>query len=137
MKSKLTIMVSPELHQQISGLAKVRHLSVSAVFRLAALDYLEKHKPELPAPSKPTPDDDVVGVDGYTKAQRAAILARAKQRVETSRDAFTAERPRELSPIRSFDEIELEPIDVPTKPNIVMGEAERQRIADEWSADEY
>ena len=44
----------------------------------------------------------------------------------------TAERPRELSPIKSFDQIQ-----TPTKPNIVMGEAERQRIADEWSADEY
>lgn len=135
MQKLLTVKLDITLYDWIHTYAIKNDLSVSQVIRHSLRAYTQfGETPAQPSESaKPTPDDDVVGVDGYTKAQRAAILARAKQRAEASRDAFTAERPRELSPIRSFDEIELEPVDVPTKPNIVMGEAERQKILDDWA----
>ena len=52
-KTKVTIELSTSLHQQISGYAKSREISVSAIIRFALLDFVEKHKIAPPAPTKP------------------------------------------------------------------------------------
>jgi hypothetical protein len=49
MKKKLTIDISPALHQQIEAYAKSRETSVSATVRLALIDFAEKLN--LPAPN--------------------------------------------------------------------------------------
>ncbi len=103
-KTKITVELSTALYQQITSYAKHREISASAVVRFALLDYIEKNKIAPSEPAKPV-GDTAIGPDGYTKAERDAIVERAKARA-----ASTAERPRELSPtepkeVRSFDDI--------------------------------
>ena len=54
MKTKITIELSTALHQQIADYAKSREISVSAIVRLALLDYAERN--DIPA-AKPAPNN--------------------------------------------------------------------------------
>ena len=53
MKTKVTIELSTSLHQRIADYAKSREISVSAIVRLALLDYAERNN--IPD-AKPTPN---------------------------------------------------------------------------------
>jgi hypothetical protein len=53
MKTKVTIELSTSLHQRIADYAKSREISVSAIIRLALLDYAERNG--IPD-AKPTPN---------------------------------------------------------------------------------
>lgn len=129
-KKRIAFELSENLYKQIENLAQNFHTNISTLTRQALQAYIDAHNAKLSLAEVPKPAEKV-GPDGLTNAQRQAKWD-AKPR-----DAFTAERPREISPIRSFDEIELEPIDVPAKPNIVMSDAGRQKVLDDWSTDEY
>lgn len=119
MKTKVTIELSTSLHQRIADYAKSREISVSAIVRLALLDYAERNN--IPA-AKPTPN--IVSTPERPRklspAEQAALDAEVDREAREAwrRDKNqTTERPRELSPIKP-----------PTK-------EEMQKVAEDWADD--
>ena len=118
MKTKVTIELSTSLHQRIADYAKSREISVSAIVRLALLDYAERNN--IPA-AKPTPNIVSQTTEQPRKlspAEQAALDAEVDREARESwlRDKNqTTERPRELSPIKP-----------PTK-------EEMQKAAEDWA----
>ena len=104
-KKRIAFELSEDLYKQIETFAQNFHTNISTLCRQALQAHIDANKAKLP-PLEPTTPTEKVGPDGLTSAQRQAKWeAHAAQR-----DAFTAERPRELSPtepkeVRSFDDI--------------------------------
>lgn len=106
MKSKITIELSTSLHQRIADYAKSREISVSAIIRLALLDYAERNG--IPD-AKPTPN--IVSTTERPRklspTEQAALDAEVDREARESwrRDKHqTTERPRELSPSKPMTE---------------------------------
>ena len=83
MKPRITFELNQSLLEQIHRYSAEHEIPVSAVMRQAAKKFTESCKlPEpvvvTPAPVAPVPvsDDDIVGPDGYTKAERTAMFAK-------------------------------------------------------------
>ena len=116
MKTKVTIELSTSLHQRIADYAKSREISVSAIVRLALLDYAERNN--IPA-AKPTPN--IVSTTERPRklspAEQAALDAEVDREAREAWRNQTTERPRELSPIKQV-----------TKEDM-------QRVAQEWADD--
>jgi post-segregation antitoxin (ccd killing protein) len=111
MKTKVTIELSTSLHQRIADYAKSREISVSAIVRLALLDYAERNN--IPA-AKPTPNIVSQTTERPRKlspAEQAALDAEVDREARESwlRDKNqTTERPRELSPIKPSIKVDMQ-----------------------------
>jgi post-segregation antitoxin (ccd killing protein) len=108
MKTKITIELSTALHQRIADYAKSREISVSAIIRLALLDYAERN--EIPD-AKPTPN--IVSTPERPRklspAEQAALDAevdREAREMWRREQHQTTERPRELSPRKPMTEVD-------------------------------
>ena len=95
MEKILGVKLSETLFNQVKLYATENDLSMSQVVRhalkkvLPSLTELNAPEPVAPAPvaSAPVPDDDVVGADGYTKAERKAIYAELEAKEQARRVA--------------------------------------------------
>jgi hypothetical protein len=100
MEKTLGIKLSETMFNQVKLYATEHDLSMSQVVRhalkkiLPSTTELNHTEPVAPAPvaSAPVPDDDVVGADGYTKAERKAMYAEleAKEKARRVADDWAA-----------------------------------------------
>lgn len=114
-KQRISFAISHDLYAQVCEYAEANEMSASAVIRLAVRKLIQPMQTNIkPAqePPKKDIDPDKVGADGYTNAQREAILAKAKARADSG-------EPWEPPP------------PVPIKPNTVRPLSERD-ILTEW-----
>jgi hypothetical protein len=89
MKTKVTIELSTALHQRIADYAKSREISVSAIIRLALLDYAERNG--IPD-AKPTPNI-VSTTERPRKLSRAEMDAAWDEEDAKARAAWLRENP--------------------------------------------
>ena len=82
MKPRITFELNQSLLEQIHRYSEEHEIPVSAIMRKAAKEFTASCKLPEPAPVAPAPvaaapvsDEDVVGPDGYTKAERKALYA--------------------------------------------------------------
>lgn len=95
MKPRITFELNQSLLEQIQRYAEENEIPISAVMRKAAKKFTEEFKvadPVAPTPVAPVPvavasGDDIVGADGYTKAERKAIYAAAEAKERARRTA--------------------------------------------------
>lgn len=96
MEKTLGIKLSETLFNQVKLYATEHDLSMSQVVRHALkkilpstteLNHAEPVVAPAPVAVAPVPDDDVVGPDGYTKAERKALYAAAEAKERARRAA--------------------------------------------------
>ena len=100
MKPRITFELSQSLLEQIQRYAEENDMKIAAICRKATKEFTAAFRvvePVAPAPKPATtaPDDDAVGADGYTKAQRKALYAEMNAR-EEARQALALPPHREL-----------------------------------------
>lgn len=108
MKTKQTLEYSMVLHQQIVAYAKHHEIPISAVIRLALVEFTDRHKTATLVKPKPTSRDDELLPNGMTRAEQIADYER-KEREWLAKKAQQAaqitERPRELSQTKALQDI--------------------------------
>lgn len=93
MEKTLGIKLSETMFNQVKLYATEHDLSMAQVVRhalkkiLPSTTELNHAEPVAPVPVAVVPDDDIVGADGYTKAERKAVYAAAEAKERARRAA--------------------------------------------------